>query len=184
MESIKNIINNLPREDKLLLDNSVKKIKLKKNQLLQEADTTDNKIFYVVEGLLRKYLLKDEKELTLDFYFEDDLYFPQSNQKNAKTNSYIQTLLPSTVYRIEIEYFNRMKLYSKNLQSLELHILESAYFQTIERLETFQTMNATERYLNLMEKQPKLIQNIPLIYIASFLGINNASLSKIRSALR
>ncbi|MBL7978520.1 MAG: hypothetical protein JNN12_09270 [Bacteroidetes Order II. Incertae sedis bacterium] len=66
---------------------------------------------------------------------------------------------------------------------MEYQILEQAYHQSQKRLETFQMMSATERYQNLMDRSPHILQQIPLIYIASYLGINNASLSKIRKTL-
>ncbi|HRQ30180.1 MAG TPA: Crp/Fnr family transcriptional regulator, partial [Saprospiraceae bacterium] len=62
--------------------------------------------------------------------------------------------------------------------------LDKAHAQAAERLQNFQTMNATERYLNLLERNPRIVQSIALTFVASYLGINKASLSKIRSALK
>ena len=52
-----------------------------------------------------------------------------------------------------------------------------------QRLRNFQTMNATERYLQLIEKDPRIIKYIPLTYIASYLGITLGSLSRIRGII-
>jgi len=79
--------------------------------------------------------------------------------------------------------FDEIKLSYQALRDLENFVVELSYKKSLDRLRSFQTLTARKRYLELIEKSPHLIQNIPLKYIASYLGINNASLSKIRAGL-
>lgn len=184
MNKISDRINSLPKEDKQLLDSLIQVKELKKGQLIFDDNANDNSVYYVVDGLLRKYILKDGNEKTLDFYFSDDLYFPAVLQQDKKTNSFLQAIDKTTVYKIDNFKFEKLKASNIKLLELENLILEIAYTQTTERLQNFQTMNATERYTNLLDRNPKIVQQISLTYIASYLGINNASLSKIRANLK
>ena len=182
--SINDFIKQLPKVEKQLLDDEIITKRLKKNEILFDNTKTDNRAYYVVQGLLRKFTLIEAKEITLDFFFRDEIYFPKTLDYKAPTATFLQALEDSVVFQINLERFNTIKSDAPNLANLELKILEMAYLQTINRLETFQTMNATERYVHLLNKSSNIVQHIPLIYVASYLGINNASLSKIRAALK
>jgi CRP-like cAMP-binding protein len=60
-------------------------------------------------------------------------------------------------------------------------ITEMAYVETVNRIESIQFHTAEERYNDLVKKAPDLLKRVPLKYIASFLGITQVSLSRIRA---
>lgn len=166
-----------------MLDDVITEKKYAKNQLLFSEEDLDNSIFYVVSGVIRKYILKEEKEITLDLFFAEDVYFPQTTNYTEKTKTWLQAIEDTLVYQINILEFDRIKAQAQELKDMEMKVTEYAYLYAKQRLESFQTMNATQRYLCLLDKRPDVIKNVPLIYIAAYLGINNASLSKIRNSL-
>ncbi|MBK8627079.1 MAG: Crp/Fnr family transcriptional regulator [Saprospiraceae bacterium] len=184
MTKISDIINNLSEIDKTLIDSHISIVELKKGDFAFDQFSVDNSIYYVETGLLRKYVLKDGVEKTIDFYFTDDLYFPNNFNINKPTECFLQAIEKSIIFKLNNAEFEKIKIGNLNLLALESKILEFAFSQSAERLQNFQTMTATERYQNLLEKNPKIVQQIPLIYVASYLGINNASLSKIRAKLK
>lgn len=184
MTTISDLINSLPALDKELLDEQIVNIHLTKKEFACEQWTLDHSIYYVESGILRKYILKDGVEKTLDFYFTDELYFPHEVSPTKPTGCFLQAIANSHVYKINLLQFETLKANSTKLLELENKVLELALSHTAARLQKFQTMSATEMYLDLLEKNPEIVQNIPLIYVASYLGINNASLSKIRSTLK
>lgn len=184
MTKISDIINLLPTQDKELLDRLISVVQLDKGQLAFDQFANDSSIYYVESGLLRKYVLKDGAEKTIDFYFTDEIYFPHNLVKSKPTSCFLQAIEKTTIFKLNNWEFEKVKIENLKLLELESKILELAFAQSAERLQNFQTMSATERYLNLLEKNSKIVQNIPLIYVASYLGMNNASLSKIRASLR
>lgn len=184
MTTISDIINCLTEQDKELLDRNVSVIELKKREFAFDQFTCDNSIYYVQGGLLRKFLLKDGTEKTIDFYFTDELYFPHKLTKDKATNCFLQAIATTTIFKLNNWEFEKLKTGNLKLLELENKILELAFAQTAERLQNFQTMSATERYKFLLDRNPKIVQNISLKYVASYLGINNASLSKIRANLK
>lgn len=183
-QKISDLIKNLPKPDKDLLDSLIHVKQFAKSTLVFSEDTLDNSTYYVENGLLRKYVIKDGNEKTIDFFFTDELYFPPILEPNRRTNCFLQAIDQSTVFKLNNFEFDKIKTESRFLLSLENFILDKAHAQAAERLQNFQTMNATERYLNLLERNPRIVQSIALTYVASYLGINKASLSKIRSALK
>ena len=74
------------------------------------------------------------------------------------------------------------KLYDKfpEIERLFRLIFESAYVGTVDRIEGIQFHSAEERYNALMKEAPDVLKRVPLKYIASYLGITQVSLSRIR----
>lgn len=156
--------------------------KLKRNEII--ASSNYNKITIEVrKGILRKYVFKNGKEKTVDLYFSGDLILTPNFAYQSIFPYKIQALEPSKVSIMDMEDYNKEKNKSNSLLRMDIKVMEVALSQTMHRLETFQLMNATERYLELIVRNPEMVQKVPLIHIASYLGINNASLSKIRASL-
>ncbi|MEG2100855.1 MAG: Crp/Fnr family transcriptional regulator, partial [Flavobacterium sp.] len=79
----------------------------------------------------------------------------------------------------------------QKLFEIDIHIAnwgrkfaEKELIKTEERLISHQFSNATERYLELLQNNPQLIQRVQLGYIASYLGISQVSLSRIRAEIK
>ena len=69
-----------------------------------------------------------------------------------------------------------------DIERLARKITEAAYVESVNRLESIQFHSADERYKALLEEDPNILQRVPLKYIASYLGITQVSLSRIRGA--
>ena len=157
--------------------------KVKKNEIISQKDY--NKVTVnIIDGILRKYIIKDGKEKTIDLYFPNDLIITPNFNHQPIYPYKIQAIQKSVVSIMNMEAYNQWKNKSTRILSMDIKILEIALAQNRYRLETFQLMNATERYLELLDRDAHIIHNAPLIHIASYLGINNASLSKIRASLK
>jgi CRP-like cAMP-binding protein len=152
-----------------------------KNQEIQAIGATCKTIYFVVSGVGRIYYLKDGVEVTEYFAFPNDLIvraeslFTQSPSKKA-----IQALEDSVVVAIPAEPLFGLFEKHHDLERLFRKLVQNAYVETLRRLENIQFLTAEERYEKLMEEKPELIQKIPLKHVASFLGITQVSLSRIR----
>ena len=177
------VTEDLSNEELKSLYSLFSKKKLKRNEVIYYKDY--NKVtIKVLKGILRKYVLKDGKEKTINLYFPEDLILTPNFSYQALYPYKIQALQASVVEVMNMEAYNEVKNKGLNLLKMDVKVMEVALSQNMYRLETFQLMNAKERYLELLHRHPEMVQQVPLIHIASYLGINNASLSKIRAALR
>jgi len=68
-----------------------------------------------------------------------------------------------------------------DIERLFRKIFENAYVVTVNRIESLQFHSAEERYNNLLHLSKNIIKRVPLKYIASYLGITQVSLSRIRA---
>lgn len=135
----------------------------------------------MLTGCGRIYYLKDGVEVTEYFAFPKDLIiraeslFTQSPSRKA-----IEALEDSTLVAIPADLLFQLFDEHHDLERLFRKLVQQSYVETLRRLENLQFLTAEERYTKLLEEKPRLIQSIPLKHIASFLGITQVSLSRIR----
>jgi CRP-like cAMP-binding protein len=141
---------------------------------------------FVLSGVFRVYQLKDGKEITSYFNYEERnplvASFGSLLAKKPSTE-FIECIIPGKV--IAISYSDWQELYKT---SLELNIFgrlmaEKNYLLALYRIESLQYQNASERYEIFLKLYPNLMNQIPHHYISSYLGITPESLSRIRRAL-
>jgi len=94
----------------------------------------------------------------------------------------IQALKEVTAYKIGREHLEHLIEQQEYLQ-IKADILEHLLIEKMQREAQFLLQSPEEIYRNLLEKDPKLIQNIPLKYIASYIGITPQALSRIRKRI-
>lgn len=155
-----------------------------KNKIIQHIGSRCKTIYIVKRGGARIFYYKDGNDVTEHFAFHNDVIVrAESLFTGNPTRKGIQTLSDSQIYAIDSELL--FELYNKHhdVERLFRLIFEREYVNTIKRLESLQFKTASERYLDLLETTD-FIQKIPLKYIASYLGITQVSLSRIRSSIR
>lgn len=184
MERFIDKMTGLPLKVRKLLEGMMKIREYRKGEFIFNESSSDDNIYYVFDGLLRRYIVKDGNEKTLDFYFTDDFYYPLSLSHGGITQSSLQAIDRTTTYSLSIFQFEKIRTHSIEICQLENLFLEKTLARKIKLLHNFQTMTARERYLDLIENYPEFVKKIQLTYLSSYLGINNASLSKIRSTLK
>jgi CRP-like cAMP-binding protein len=153
-----------------------------KGSYLLKAESVCNKSYWVESGILRKYYVYNDKEITTEFYFKDDLAISFDSYTQQKpSREYIQALTEVTVNITEYSSFQIQKV--KHRQLLELDFLMTEYYALWleEKVFELHTQNATQRYQTLLTKSPHVIQQVQLTQIASYLNISLETLSRIRS---
>lgn len=152
-----------------------------KNQILFAPDKPTSKILFLIKGILRGYKLMDGKDYTHHFYeanwFATDFHSFLTGQPSQ---IYIKTV--EDVTYLEFQKKDLLNLYrtSHQLEGLGRMIAEKAYLATVEKLANMQLHNLAEKYALLMQTNPGLIQRVPQKYIASYLGVSEQSLSRIK----
>ena len=164
----------------LLIDIATER-KVGKNQVIAHPYKPTNKMLFLKKWLLRGYKIVDGKEHTHHFYLADWFATDFNSFLTEKPSQiYIETI-EDTVY-LEFLKKDLLNLYCKShqLEALGRIIAEKAYLATVEKLANMQLHNLTEKYQLLMKTSPSLIQRVPQKYIASYLGVSEQSLSRIK----
>lgn len=181
-EIIQSYINLSDELYELFLTISEKK-EAAKNNILFYPQKINRKCLFIENGLLRGYKLVDGKEYTHHFYSEK--WFAadfKSFLTEKPSDLYIETLTATSYY--EFDKSDLHKLYTEHHQFEKLGrvIAEKAYLSTVDKLSDIQTFDLKERYKSLIIKNPKLFQKVPQKYIASYLGVSEQSLSRIKNS--
>lgn len=153
----------------------------KKGYLLKEGKVCEN-VWFIEKGLARCYYTKDGEEISSWFMKEGDVIFSVKsfyNQEPSYEN--IQVLEDSSLYFIS--YKELQQIYNTFLEFNFIRgvLTERYYMLSDERTFTIRMQKAHERYAHLVEHHPDLTQRVPAKYVASYLGISEETLSRIRS---
>jgi CRP-like cAMP-binding protein len=157
---------------------------LKKGDYLLKENQTVNEIAFIEKGVLRLYYLSDGKEINNHFFLENDYAVSYLDfLKKRPSRYYIQAM-----EECELLTFNSRSLQiaydkSKNWERFGRIVAESVYAIATNRFESFLFLSAKERYLQMLNDYPRFIQRIPLYHLASYLGIERESLSRIRKEI-
>jgi CRP-like cAMP-binding protein len=171
------------KEKKLLATLHTRK-QYKKNSVIDQQGTISKAVYYLNKGILSMEYQHGTKVFVRDFIFKDSpaLVYPSFYLEEPSRYS-IKAVTDCDVWELTKENFEIGK---KKIPSLEIIAFKitNLFHQNIERrFESMITKSAEHRYLELVENHPRIIQSISLKMIASYLGITDVALSRIRSRL-
>lgn len=158
-----------------------------KKALLLEGGQVERYLSFVESGMLRFFLRRgaeDLEEMTYDFSFAGEFVSGYSSfitQSPARFN--IEALTPVTLWRISFEALEQVYAHTRAGNRIGRYASEQLFLEKAGRELSFLTESAEERYLHLLTGQPQLIRQIPLKYLASYIGITPQALSRIRKRI-
>lgn len=155
-----------------------------KGEFLCREGQVEDYLSIIYQGTCRGFYSKGVEEVSVAFMFEQDYvsaYYSFLTRRPSLMA--IQALSPVGVLSISKTDLDRLCDTYKNAERIGRLNAERIYRRKEEREISLLTMSATERYQELLKRNPSLIQQIPLKYIASYLGIQPESLSRIRKQL-
>jgi len=145
----------------------------KKNELLVSTGKTCRHLFFLEQGSLRGFYNLDEKEVTYWFGFEGDFvtsFHSFITQQPSIEN--IQLMETSVLWMISKEKLNSIMDQYREIERLVRIAYENYYIRLEERFVNAQFRSASERYNDLLQTSPHIIERVPLGFIASYLGIS------------
>lgn len=162
-----------------------KPLKLAKNELLLRQGEPSQRTFFVGKGCLRVYFNNAEgQEATRYLAFENQfataLVSFISEEPSAE---YIQAVEKTEVLCITHKDFYHLMTVVPGWDRFYRNYLEHAYVINTRRLMSFITLDARERYRQLLEQSPKVVQRLPNKLIASYLNISQETLSRLKTKI-
>jgi len=155
-----------------------------KNEIIQDIGSRCKTVYFVTEGCARIFYYKDGNDITEHFSFENELIVRAESLFTGKpTLKGIQAIDKSSVLSIDSESLFELYKQHHDIERLFRLIIEKEYVNTVKRIESLQFKSAKERYSELLESTD-YVQKIPLKYIATYLGITQVSLSRIRADIK
>lgn len=156
---------------------------VKKGTILLEQGHMSNNSYFVLKGCLRIYYIIDGEEKTTAFYTEMDTLTPHCVIDRAPSEYFVSCVedciitVTNTDMEIEVNSnFPKFEIMCRRL-SEELLVRQQMDF------DEFKNSSPEQRYLNLLQKRPDLIQRVPQHQLASYLGMTPQSLSRLRARI-
>lgn len=157
---------------------------IKKGDYLLKAGDVCNHVTFINAGYFRVYHNLGEEELTDNFAFEGNYVtdYP-SFVSRRPTDDNIVAMEDAEV--LLLEYKDLQEAYEQYpvWQKFGRMIAEYILLFVVDRNKALLFLTPEERYVKLMKDRPKVIANVPLKYIASYLGITPEALSRIRKRM-
>lgn len=153
----------------------------KKTTLLNAGDSS-NTIYFIVAGAARVYYLdKGGKQTNTWFLFENELLISVYGFFTGQPSfEYIETLEDSTLIVVKKDKLDEMYLQFMEFNFIGRKLTEYYYIRNEIQANDLRMLSAKERYEQLLKRSPQLFQRVSLGHIASYLGISQETLSRIR----
>jgi CRP-like cAMP-binding protein len=174
----------LSQDSKQALAAILQKMELPKGHLLIKADTVRNYIYFIEKGLSRTFYLKEDKEVT-DWISTENTFACSivSFITRKPDRRAIELLENSLLWAIPYQQIETLYQTHHQIERFGRLVTAHGLVQIQQRFDALHFATAHERYTQLMESNPTLIHRVPLGMIASYLGITQETLSRIRSGL-
>lgn len=155
----------------------------KKGTVLLREGQKSNETYFVLRGCIRTYYVIDGEERTTAFYTEMEALTPPCVISKTPSELFVScvedSILTVSNPDMEAEVNSKFPKFETMCRKLSEELLAK---QRID-FDEFKTSSPEQRYLNLLEKRPDLIQRVPQHQLASFLGIKPQSLSRLRTRI-
>lgn len=174
----------LTAEEKEAVDRLIPIKEFKKGEVLLNEGSVSRKCYFTIKGCVRSYQIKEGKERTTQFFVEGEPIASLLSYLNkTPANHFFECIEDSTL--AVLSYDNEQELYAQHskFEALCRNSIEQEFGKQQEILQNYLTKNPEERYLMLQETRPDLLQRVPQYHLASFLGVQPESLSRIRKRI-
>ncbi|EZH74087.1 hypothetical protein ATO12_14525 [Aquimarina atlantica] len=161
----------------------IKIVEYKKRDILVKEGAYSHKFYYIIQGALKAYYRSDDKKITDWFALENDFIPSTTDPVHGRPSSHtIEVLEDSTLVALGHDDLEALCKKHHDFEHLYRLILSKVIYQLRERIASLQFRTVQQRYDSLIDLHPKIESRVPLGDIASFLGITQETLSRIRGA--
>ncbi len=156
-----------------------------KGKFLLQKDQVANEYYVIESGLVRTYVYDfDGNEITTGFIGNQEVVIEVASIfQRVPTQEYIQCLTDCVLWKIDFDIFQDLFHQIPAFREWGRAWMAFELYRSKMRATEIITETAAKRYLRLIEEKPQVIQQAPLKYIASYLGVTDSSLSRIRKEI-
>lgn len=177
---------NLNEQQIDFITSKAKMLELRKEEYFSEAGKIPKYVGFLIEGVVRFcYYNNKGEEITHSFIDENNFVSDQQKfEAQVVASEYIQAVTNCKLMIFSKRDWDDIGNTIVGWDAITGLILKNCLLKTIERRSPLVSEDATTRYLSFIDQFPGLINRVPLSHVASYLGITQQSLSRIRRNIR
>lgn len=156
---------------------------VKKGTILLNEGQKSQESYFVLKGCIRVYYIIDGEEKTTAFYTELDALTPHCVTNNSTSDYFISCVEDCIILISNTDMSEEVNRKFPKFDTMCRMLSEELLAKKQIDFDEFKTCSPEQRYLNLMQKRPDLIQRVPQHQLASYLGIKPQSLSRLRARI-
>ncbi len=157
--------------------------KIVRNEFLIQPGSIENHLYFIESGAFRAFYLSEFEEHTIRFGYTGSIFTALDSFLSGKpTELYLQAIRESTIRIWPKKDFQAFMTSSNSRMQMYLKLLEEFVLQQMEREIDILTYSPSERFNRVLSRSPKLFQEIPLKYIASYLRMTPETLSRLKKS--
>jgi CRP-like cAMP-binding protein len=159
--------------------------KLGKDEYFSEAGKVPKEVGFIVDGVMRGcYYNNKGEEITRCFISENSLVCDYVNfEANTTSSEYLHAVTDCNLIVFEKKLWEELSHIIVGWDNIKNKMVQLCMYQKSRKGPVI-SQDATTRYLAFLENYPSIINRVPLLYIASYLGVTQQSLSRIRKNIR
>jgi CRP-like cAMP-binding protein len=157
----------------------------RKGEFYNEYKNVCKHLGFILEGVFRTYYSSETGEEKNVFFFSDQqiVVAYKSFVEQSPCNYFTEAMVDSTILYIHINHLQELYQQSHQWERFGRLVADRAFGLAMSKAESFMFRTAEERYLEMIEQHPDIFNHVPLYHIASYLGIQGPSLSRIRKRM-
>ena len=159
----------------------IKHTEFKKKEVILDPDHKTNNIHFIESGIVRSFYRTEAKEITLAFVEENEICITINSIFFDKPSRFgIQAITPTKMATLDYTIWEQIIAAKPELLAINQHFFVKNIKNYIDYIELINCKSPSERYQILIDSNPAIFNKVPLGYIASYLGITQETLSRLR----
>jgi CRP-like cAMP-binding protein len=178
------LTNGIPAAEVQRITHAFKFKKVDKGEYFVEEGKTSKYLAFITKGLFQYFYLKDGREITTYVTGENSFVASLASfYRQQPSKEFVRALTDAELLILHYNDLENLKKESQAFKDFYINALENLVVAMDETRSNLITLTAEERYALLMKEEPNLLQQVPLQYLASILGVTPRHLSRIRNNL-
>ncbi|MFT3823820.1 MAG: cyclic nucleotide-binding domain-containing protein [Chitinophagaceae bacterium] len=187
MQQIRQYFENMvPFSDKdwAIFFSKLQRVEVPGKTLLLKTGQKEQYLSFIEQGIVRFFIPKEENDVTFSFSFSNTFVSAYDSFLTQSPSTYdVETIADTILWRVTWQHLQEIYKESDMGQLIGRYAAEDIFLKKAKRELQLLTQTAEELYLHLLTEQPHLVQQIPLKYLASYIGITPQALSRIRKRI-
>jgi len=168
-----------------IINNEVSFVELPEKHIALLEGMKSTNLYFIIRGIVRGYYIDEHgNDITKCFSSENEFFSSEGLRTGSLSSFTIECLEDCQCIQLPYGLVHKVMKENENFNNLFVKY----YLQEVEKLENrvkvSALMNAQERYIDFCKQYPNLHNRVDLKYIASYIGIRAASLSRIRKGMK